>query len=290
MAIYVRNCYIRPSRLFITGGGEISSSEGTTQADLIAMSAYGVGITPLFKLCSQNSTVKQAAFADDLIGADRLAELRTYWDNVCKFGPPLGYYSKASKSWLVVKEDRFESAKRIFEGTNINITTEGRCYLGGYIGKPENKLMYAKALVSKWVDQLSILADIAKSEPQAAYAAFVKGFRNKLSYHLRVLSDMGKLLEPLDYIIESKLIPALSDGYACNPDERLQLSLPVKLGGMALPVLSKTATIEYENSRKVCSQHIANIKEQVFKYRFDEKEATETKNAIVSARKVEELK
>ena len=70
MAIYIRNCYKRYSRLFISGGGEIKSVEGTTQGDPLAMAAYGVGITPLFGLI-RNET-KQVAFADDLSGAHKL--------------------------------------------------------------------------------------------------------------------------------------------------------------------------------------------------------------------------
>ena len=58
--------------------------------------------------------------------------------------------------------------------------------------------------------RINLFANIAKSEPQVTHAGFSKGFKNKLSYHLRVLPDIGKLLDPLDYVIESKLIPALS--------------------------------------------------------------------------------
>ena len=75
MAIYIRNSYKRYSRLFISGGGEIKSVEGTTQGDPLAMAAYGVGITPLFGLI-RNET-KQVAFADDLSGAHKLENLRT---------------------------------------------------------------------------------------------------------------------------------------------------------------------------------------------------------------------
>ena len=39
MATYIRNCYGMSSRLFITGGREIASTEGTTQGDPFAMPA-----------------------------------------------------------------------------------------------------------------------------------------------------------------------------------------------------------------------------------------------------------
>ena len=39
IATYKINCYATPSRLFIVGGGEILSSEETTQGDPTAMGA-----------------------------------------------------------------------------------------------------------------------------------------------------------------------------------------------------------------------------------------------------------
>ena len=47
IATYVTNCYNKPARLFITGGKEIQSTEGTTQGDPIAMGMYALGLMPL---------------------------------------------------------------------------------------------------------------------------------------------------------------------------------------------------------------------------------------------------
>ena len=40
--MYVENCYTKPSRLFVIDGVEISSSEGTTQGETIAMAVSDV--------------------------------------------------------------------------------------------------------------------------------------------------------------------------------------------------------------------------------------------------------
>ena len=47
------------------------------------------------------------------------------------------YFPKGSKSWLVVKKEKFNEASEIYYGIGIKITTEGRKYLGGFIGTEE---------------------------------------------------------------------------------------------------------------------------------------------------------
>ena len=47
IAVFVRNCYALPSRLFIIGGSELKSCEGTTQGDPAAMAIYAIATIPL---------------------------------------------------------------------------------------------------------------------------------------------------------------------------------------------------------------------------------------------------
>ena len=86
MSVYTYNCYITASRLFVQGGKgkEIYSVECTTQEDPIAMPLYAVAITPLLQIIKLDEAhkVRQAAFADDLSSAGKLAKLRNWWDNI----------------------------------------------------------------------------------------------------------------------------------------------------------------------------------------------------------------
>ena len=155
MAIYIRNCYVVPSRLFVTGGLEIQSAEGTTQGDPLAMPVYAVGITPLLQFIRTADTdLRHVAFADDLGGAGKFQELRSWWRKIIEYGPKLGYYPKASKSWLVIKtKKQLDLARAAFEGTNLNITCEGRKYLGGFVGSAEGKTEFMKETVREWCDE-----------------------------------------------------------------------------------------------------------------------------------------
>ncbi len=120
------------------------------------MPAYAVGLASLLQLIEtrhideadllNGGDVKHAAYADDLGGAGLLESLQTWWNKVVHFGPLLGYYQKA-KSWLVVKDEKFAVAKEMFADIDINTTSEGRRYLGGFIGTVESRGKYAKELV-----------------------------------------------------------------------------------------------------------------------------------------------
>ena len=124
------NTYRNPTRLFI-GGGEIASSEGTTQGDALAMQFYGLGTKPiLLSLDFNNTNVHQVWLADDATGAGKLVDLKNWWDKVSSEGKKYGYHVKPSKSWLIVKDKNKQlEAEAIFQNTTIQITTSGKRHL-----------------------------------------------------------------------------------------------------------------------------------------------------------------
>ena len=70
------------------------------------------------------------------------------------------YFPKANKSWLIVRPEKYET-KGIFKDTNLDITNEGKRYLGAVIGKEEFRKEYDIMRVNEWVAELKLLSKIA---------------------------------------------------------------------------------------------------------------------------------
>ena len=74
------------------------------QGDPLAISMYTVGKMPLIHEL-QPTGMKQVWFTDDATGGGTLKEVRSWCDQLNRNGPGYGYHPKASKSWLIVKDD-----------------------------------------------------------------------------------------------------------------------------------------------------------------------------------------
>ena len=61
---------------------------------------------------------------------------------------------------------------------------------------------------------------------------------------------MKNYMKPLDDIINGKFIPTLLNAIVTD-HERLLYSLPVKHGGLGIPILSETAETHYEHSKAI---------------------------------------
>ena len=88
---------------------------------------------------------------------------------------------KASKSHIIAKEQYQGRAKQVLQGSKITLTTEGHRHLGSVVGSKTFKERYTRELVSKWCEESIKLSEMAKTQPQAAYAAFTSGYKNKFS-------------------------------------------------------------------------------------------------------------
>jgi len=287
---YINNCYVRPARLFITGGEEIHSNEGTTQGDPIAMGMYALGLMPLLSTIIKDETCNllQVALADDLTGIGTIPYLKEWWRKVLQYGPYLGYHVKEAKSWLITKENHLNSAKESFKDFNIKITTDGHRHLGAVVGTRDNKEKFVKEKVIEWVRQINKLSEFACTQPHAAFSAFIHGLRHRYTYVMRTIPNVSILFKPLDFAIET-FIKVLFQGYAFNVDERTLYSLPARLGGMGLIIPSKISDQEYENSREITKSTIEHVIGKTKIFKNNSQETTRLKGKIKNEKRKQSI-
>ena len=254
------NTYRVPVRLFITGGGEIASTEGTTQGDPLAMAMYALAVTPLIdELRSRCPDVHQVWYADDATGASTCRNLRAWWNGLADLGPTFGYHPNASKTYLVVKEEHETCATQLFADTNVHITTHGKRHLGAALGSKTFTEEYVSAKVLGWTKEIEYLAKVAVSQPHAAYAAFTHGLSSRWTYLLRTIPDIQDLLLPLENAIHQSLIPALTGRPPCSTLERDLLALPIRLGGLGLYNPAAIAPTTFQASQHLTAPLVAMI-------------------------------
>ena len=285
IAVYAINTYREPARLFITGGKEILSAEGTTQGDPLAMALYALSVQPLITGLQAASTVKQCWFADDASGAGPAAEIKKWWDALISIGPDLGYFPNNKKCWIIVKPEKEKDIREIFRETEINITVEGQKHLGAAIGSQQYRDEYFSEKVSEWVSEVTQLAEFALTQPQACYAAYTFGLKHRWVYFLRTLPDINELLEPLERSINEVLIPSLFK-HNCSELERDILALPVRLGGLGMGNPTNEASHEYTSSVKVTAPLVERIVSQTHQLP-DELLVTSLRQAVKSEKAAE---
>ena len=114
------------------------------------------------------------------------------------------------------------------------MTVDGHNYLGGHVGSDERKRDNVPSLVGGWRNQLGILSEIAKHQPQTAYAVFVSGFRHLFTYHIRTIPGIENEIQEVDNMMDTKFLP-ITDGRCLSRDDRKLLTLPARLGVLEYP-------------------------------------------------------
>ena len=223
MSKYVINTFQSPARLFVYGGGEILSQEGTTQHDPLAMPWYSVNTSIMIQsLRLHVPEVKQVCLADDSAGDGRIEDLYRWYKYLCEEGKKYGCLVNGSKSWLIVNSQELaDDAERVF-GDEIYITTEGKRNLGAVIGSKEYKDQYCAEEVQGWKEGISTLAEINKRQPHAAYIVFTKGS----TYCMRTVESFVECVDPVQQVIDEMFLPTLFGQAKPLPDELGELVTP----------------------------------------------------------------
>ena len=253
------NTYRSDAKLFV-GGETILSQEGTTEGDPLAMAMYALALVPM--IAKLSNVVKQIWYADDAVAAGLLTDLRTWWDMLCDIGPQFGYFVNSSKTFLIVKETHLPMAHAIFENTGIQITTQGRRYLGAAIGSADFVQSFVNDKVKEWSDKLSRLSEIGLTQPHAAYSALTHGLLGRWTFLSRTLPGISELLSPLEKSICSHLLPALFGKCTFSDTERQLISLPSRLGGLGIINPCLSSAFQFEASQRVTGPLVLLLLEQ----------------------------
>ena len=212
---YLTNTYQESARLFINNarGERVLSEEGCMQGDTCAMAMYALGTRKLIdKLADEiDDTTIQTWYADDSGAVGEMVKLRRWWDALNENGPKYGYFPKATKTVLVVKDDDkiLMKAQEIFAGTGIKIITEGKRMLGSFIGREDGKQEYVQRKVKDWIEDIKELSEIALEEPQIALSAYVKGLCHRWKFIQRTISGISLLFQPLEDAIRKDFFPSI---------------------------------------------------------------------------------
>ena len=146
------------------------------------MAAYAIGITPLLKLlhefiCMNNYISKEVAFSDDFTVAGKISEIRKFWDMIIISVLKYGYFPKAEKYFLIVKENYIDVANDQFVDTNVKITTTAQRHLGAVIGSPNFKTEYVNHKILDLVKQLKLLSKIAEIDHSLLIALLLQDLK-----------------------------------------------------------------------------------------------------------------
>ena len=218
----------------------------------LSMAMYALSVVPLIDKCQSalstddHHRAMQVWYADDAAAGGNMKLLRKFWDGLMQHGPAYGYFSKPAKTFLVVKTECREAAIEELEGTGVQFTQDGedlahkagQRHLGAAVGSPEFIAAYLDTKVASWVEQVNHLANIANTQPHAAYAGFVFGLRHRWTFIQRTMPTAGEHMQPLKDAIDHKLLPTVVK-HDLNDIELELMRLPARFGGMSFddPVL-----------------------------------------------------
>ena len=197
------NTYRQESALYIDGE-TILSKEGMTQGDPLAMAMFAIAMVPLINKVKGDEC--QCWYANDTSAGGKL---RSWWDKVLQYGPEYGYFPNPEKSWLVVKE-HMEEAHNIFGTPGVQITNQGRQYIGAPTGSEGFVEAFVKMKAEAWSEAAKKLSGFAKTPPHAAYAAFGHGLHHRWTFLFCTAPNVEHLLRPLENAIHYHLLPTIT--------------------------------------------------------------------------------
>ena len=178
-------------------------------------------------------------------------------------GPKYGYFPNDLKTTLLVKPDFQAEASDLFRDTGIKISTDGVVYLGGPIGNDQFVESTVSKKISDWIGDIINLAKVAATHPHEAYASYTHGITSKWNFLFRIIdfseAPISNILNSLELVISTQLIPALTTTAPPGDIVRDLLSLPSSKGGIGLVNPCVISIEQHSSSKLICAPFVELI-------------------------------
>ena len=109
-------------------------------------------------------------YADDSAAVGKLESAYQWWEILNQASPSLGYFVNPSK---LTKDEHLTRAKSLFQDSEVNITTQGRPYLGAPLGSTKFVECFIFDKANHWIEVIDSLSGITKSQAHAALAVYM---------------------------------------------------------------------------------------------------------------------
>ena len=127
---------------------------------------------------------------------------------------------------MVVKGTHLASTTSAFQGTNVNIKSEGKPHLRAPLGTAANATLVIYSNEGcKVVPSTQTLCKIASTQPYTIYAAFTHAVVHQWTYLARIVPIISTHFTPIEDIIRLNQIPSLTGRAPLGDLEWLLLSL-----------------------------------------------------------------
>ena len=120
--------------------------------------------------------------------------------------------------------------------------------------------------VEGWISEIEKLSTFVVTQPHAVYAAFAHGLVSRWNYLLRVIDwdilSSIDLLQPLESVIRSQFIPAVTGQAPPGRQMRELLALPARFGGLGIQNPITMAEEQHTASKLICAPLVDRIVNQ----------------------------
>ena len=112
--------------------------------------------------------------------------------------------------------------------------------------------------ITNWTQEIIKLTEYSKTQPHAAYAIFCRRVIHKYTYFMRTMQDIDEHPKPLDDIISNTCLRTLLVSIVTDNEQSL-FQLPVRLGGLGMPIVSEVASEHFGSSKKITGSLVTII-------------------------------